>query len=81
MLEHQDVFLLEVNDMAKEYVEYRNGGYWIANTRVSLDSVVYAFLDGLSPANGSQAPHIASLRDLILARNILGSFFGGVLLY
>ena len=35
--------------MAKEYVEYRNSGYWIAGTRVSLDSVVYAFLEGLSP--------------------------------
>jgi uncharacterized protein (DUF433 family) len=35
--------------MAKEYVEYRDSGYWIANTRVSLDSVVYAFLEGLSP--------------------------------
>jgi hypothetical protein len=43
-------FLLEMNDMAKEYFEYRNGGYWIAGTRVSLDSVVYAFLDGLLPA-------------------------------
>jgi uncharacterized protein (DUF433 family) len=35
--------------MAKEYVEYRDSGYWIAGTRVSLDSVVYAFLEGLSP--------------------------------
>src|SRR5918999_4168968 len=35
--------------MANEYVEYRDSGYWIAGTRVSLDSVVYAFLEGLSP--------------------------------
>lgn len=35
--------------MAQQYVEQRDGGYWIAGTRVSLDSVVYAFLDGLSP--------------------------------
>ncbi len=35
--------------MAKEYVEERNGGYYIANTRVSLDSIVYAFLRGESP--------------------------------
>ena len=27
----------------------RDSGYWIAGTRVSLDSVVYAFLEGLSP--------------------------------
>lgn len=35
--------------MEKEYVEKRDEGYWIAGTRVSLDSVVFAFLDGLSP--------------------------------
>ncbi len=34
--------------MAKEYVEQRNGGYYIGETRVSLDSVVYAFLRGES---------------------------------
>ncbi len=32
-----------------EYVEQRNGGYYVAGTRVSLDSVVYAFLEGDSP--------------------------------
>jgi uncharacterized protein (DUF433 family) len=31
------------------YVQRQDGGYWIAGTRVSLDSVVFAFLDGLSP--------------------------------
>src|SRR5436309_3854052 len=35
--------------METEYVEKRDGGYWIAGTRVSLDSIVIAFLDGLSP--------------------------------
>ena len=35
--------------MAKEYVEQRNGGYCVAGTRVSLDSVVYAFLRRESP--------------------------------
>ena len=35
--------------VVKEYVEKRNGGYYIAGTRVSLDSVVYAFLRGESP--------------------------------
>jgi uncharacterized protein (DUF433 family) len=34
---------------AKDYVEQHDEGYWITSTRVSLDSVVYAFLDGLSP--------------------------------
>ena len=35
--------------MNKEYVDKRNGAYYIAGTRVSLDSVVYAFLRGESP--------------------------------
>ena len=35
--------------MAKDYVEQRNGGYYIAGTRVSLDSIVYCFLRGESP--------------------------------
>jgi uncharacterized protein (DUF433 family) len=35
--------------MAKDYVEQRDGGYFIEGTRVSLDSVVYAFLRGESP--------------------------------
>jgi uncharacterized protein (DUF433 family) len=35
--------------MAKDYVEHRDGGYFIQGTRVSLDSVVHAFLRGESP--------------------------------
>jgi uncharacterized protein (DUF433 family) len=35
--------------MSRVYVERREGSYWIADSRVSLDSVVYAFKDGLSP--------------------------------
>jgi uncharacterized protein (DUF433 family) len=35
--------------MATEYVEQRDGGYFVKGTRVSLDSVVYAFLRGESP--------------------------------
>jgi uncharacterized protein (DUF433 family) len=35
--------------MDKCYVEKRDEGYWVAGTRVSLDSIVLAFLDGLSP--------------------------------
>ena len=35
--------------MAKDYVTERGGGYFITETRVSLDSVVYAFLRGESP--------------------------------
>jgi len=35
--------------MAADYVEQRDRGYYIAGTRVSLDSVVHAFLRGESP--------------------------------
>ncbi len=31
------------------YIEQRDKGYWIRGARVSLDSVVYRFLEGLSP--------------------------------
>jgi uncharacterized protein (DUF433 family) len=32
----------------KRYVEERDGGYWVAGTRVSLDSIVSGFRDGQS---------------------------------
>jgi uncharacterized protein (DUF433 family) len=35
--------------MAKDYVEERDGGYYVAGTRVSLDSIVQCFNEGLSP--------------------------------
>jgi len=35
--------------MKKEYVKKVEGAYRVGDTRVSLDSVVYRFLEGLSP--------------------------------
>ena len=35
--------------MHSEYIEQRNGGYYLAGTRLSLDSIVYGFLRGQSP--------------------------------
>jgi uncharacterized protein (DUF433 family) len=35
--------------VAKEYVEERNGGLYLAGTRVSLDSIVQCFNEGMSP--------------------------------
>ena len=35
--------------MNKEYVTYQNGVYRVAESRVSLDSVVYGFRQGESP--------------------------------
>jgi uncharacterized protein (DUF433 family) len=35
--------------MAREYVENRDGGYYVIGSRVSLESVICLFLDGASP--------------------------------
>jgi uncharacterized protein (DUF433 family) len=35
--------------MAKEYIEERDGNYYVAATRISLDSIVQAFRRGESP--------------------------------
>ena len=35
--------------MTGEYIEQRNGGYYVAGTRISLDSVVRSFQRGSSP--------------------------------
>jgi uncharacterized protein (DUF433 family) len=35
--------------MAQEYVEKRNGGYYVAGSRVSLASIVHSFREGASP--------------------------------
>lgn len=35
--------------MKKNYVEQRDQGYWISGSRVSLESVIFVFLDGFSP--------------------------------
>jgi uncharacterized protein (DUF433 family) len=35
--------------MHSEYIEQRNGSYYVAGTRISLDSIVYAFNRGESP--------------------------------
>ncbi len=53
--------------MAKDYVEERSGGYFIAGTRVSLDSVVYAFL------RGESADGIAESFPALTLEQILGS--------
>ena len=35
--------------MARDYVEERNGTYYVAGSRVSLDSIVRCFQEGMSP--------------------------------
>lgn len=35
--------------MSREYIENRDGVYYVPDTRISLDSIVYAFRQGSSP--------------------------------
>jgi uncharacterized protein (DUF433 family) len=53
--------------MAKEYIDERSGAYFIAGTRVSLDSVVHAFLRGESPEG------IAESFPALALEQVLGS--------
>jgi uncharacterized protein (DUF433 family) len=34
--------------MERAYVEQRNNGYYLVDSRVSLESIIFVFLDGLS---------------------------------
>ena len=53
--------------MNKQYVEQRNEGYWITGTRVSLDSIVYAFL------NGQTAESIAQSFPILFLEQVYGA--------
>ncbi len=46
------------------YIEQRDGGYWIADSRVSLDSVVYAFLNGDSAESIAQSFPVLRLEQV-----------------
>jgi len=57
--------------MNGECIEQRNGGYYVHGTRISLDSVVYAFNQGDSPERILARAHpgpSASWPERILAR-------------
>ncbi len=55
----------------KYYVEKRDQGYWIEGTRISLDSVVYSFLNGESPESIAQNFLLLSLEQV----------YGGITFY
>jgi uncharacterized protein (DUF433 family) len=50
--------------MAKEYVEKRDGNYYVAGTRVSLDSIVHAFRTGESPETICQNFELLHLEEV-----------------
>lgn len=49
---------------AKQYIEQRDKGYWIEGTRISLDSVVYSFLNGESPESIARDFPLLSLEQV-----------------
>ena len=49
---------------AKSYVEYHEGGYWVAGTRVSLDSLVYAFREGHTAESLAQSFPVLTLEQV-----------------
>jgi len=48
----------------KQYVEKRDEGYWIANKRISLDSIIYAFRRGQSPESIRRSFPLLTLEEI-----------------
>jgi uncharacterized protein (DUF433 family) len=56
--------MILVTPKTKEYIEKRENGYWIQETRISLDSVVCSFLNGESPETITQNFPLLSLEQV-----------------
>ncbi|HEY2294904.1 MAG TPA: DUF433 domain-containing protein [Thermoanaerobaculia bacterium] len=50
--------------MKRDYIEKRDHGYWVSGTRVSLDSIVYAFLNGQTAEGIAQSFPTLSLEQV-----------------
>ena len=50
--------------MRDEYITTRDGGYWVGESRVALDSVVYRFLEGLSPEGIAESFPVLTLEQV-----------------
>jgi uncharacterized protein (DUF433 family) len=50
--------------MTKQYVERQDDGYWIAGRRVSLDSVVYAYLGGQTAEGIAQSFPVLTIEEV-----------------
>lgn len=55
---------VELKNMVREYIEQRDGGYYIVGTRVSLDSIVHAFRRGESPETIRQNFELLRLEEV-----------------
>src|SRR5208283_583557 len=49
---------------ANDYIDLRDGGFYIKGTRVPLDSIVYEFRNGASPESIRQAFPILTLEQV-----------------
>ncbi|MBW4634246.1 MAG: DUF433 domain-containing protein [Iphinoe sp. HA4291-MV1] len=56
--------MLAIPIICKQYVEWRENGFWIMESRVSLDSIVYAFLNGTSPEGIVQSFPVLTLEQV-----------------
>ena len=50
--------------MTKEYIEQRDGNYYVSGTRVSLDSLIHAFHRGESPETICQNFELLHLKEV-----------------
>jgi uncharacterized protein (DUF433 family) len=50
--------------MEKDYVELRDSGYWVKGTRISLDSIVYAFKRGAAAASIKRSFPLLTLEEI-----------------
>jgi uncharacterized protein (DUF433 family) len=50
--------------MNKQYVEEKEDVYWVSGTRVSLDSIVYAFLEGQTAESITQSFPVLTLEQV-----------------
>ncbi len=50
--------------MAKDYIEEREGNYYVSGTRISVDSIVYAFCRGESPETICQNFELLRLEEV-----------------
>ena len=50
--------------MEKEYIEQRDGNYYVARTRISLDSIVHAFRRGEAPETICQNFELLGLEEV-----------------
>jgi len=53
-----------MNSVGKEYVEERDGGYYIAETRISLDSIVYEYRQGAPPESVAREFELLTLEQV-----------------